>query len=90
MFGFKFTADECLQVKSLDASKGLNLGLTNAKDKWGHYSKTTVITFFKKKGGATALENTVVENSAVKRIVNGQVIIERDGVRYNVIGQVIK
>lgn len=39
---------------------------------------------------ATALENTVVENNAVKRIVNGQVIIERDGVRYNVIGQVIK
>ena len=39
---------------------------------------------------ATDIENVVVENNAVKRIVNGQVIIERDGVRYNVIGQVIK
>lgn len=90
LFGFEFTADECLKVKNLEESKGLNLGLTNAKDKWGHYSKTTVITFFKKKGGATGIENTVVDKAVVKRIVNGQVIIERDGVRYNVIGQVIK
>ena len=43
------------------------------------------------KGTATAIENAVVnENKAVKQIVNGQVIIIRNGVRYNVIGQVIE
>jgi len=92
LFGFEYTTDGYLKVKcpTFADSDGLYVALNQAKDAWGHYKNGVVITFFKKAGGATALENTVVENCAVKRIVNGQVIIERDGVRYNVIGQVIK
>ena len=42
-------------------------------------------------GTPTSIENAVVnENKAVKQIMNGQVIIIRNGVRYNVIGQVIE
>ena len=51
-----------------------------------------VIFGIKQVGGspATALEDVAVENTAVKQIINNQVIITRDGVRYNVIGQIVK
>ena len=38
----------------------------------------------------TALDNTAVENSAVKRLVNGQLLIERDGRIYNALGVEVK
>lgn len=38
----------------------------------------------------TALDNTMVANKAMKTIVNGQLVIVKDGVRYNALGQVIK
>ena len=41
-------------------------------------------------GPATALENIAVEGKAVKAIVNGQLIIIKNGVQYNAQGQVIK
>lgn len=41
-------------------------------------------------GPATALENIAVEGKAVKAIVNGQLIIIKNGVLYNAQGQVIK
>ena len=41
-------------------------------------------------GGATAIDNTAVEAKAVKTIENGMLIIEKAGVRYNVMGQVIR
>ena len=40
--------------------------------------------------GATALSNTEVENAVVKVIRNGQVLIVREGVTYNMMGQVIQ
>ena len=43
-----------------------------------------------KQGTATALENIAVEGKAVKAIVNGQLIIIKNGVQYNAQGQVIK
>lgn len=43
-----------------------------------------------KPGPATALENIAVEGKAVKAIVNGQLIIIKNGVQYNAQGQVIK
>lgn len=51
-----------------------------------------VIFGIKQVGGETptALEDVAVENTAVKQIINNQVIITRDGVRYNVIGQIVK
>ena len=42
------------------------------------------------KSEETALDNTTSELKAIKRIENGQLIIEKNGVRYNVTGQVIK
>ena len=41
-------------------------------------------------GPATALENIAVEGKAVKAIINGQLIIIKNGVQYNAQGQVIK
>ena len=42
------------------------------------------------KGPATALDNIAVEAKAIKMIKNGQLIIIKNGVQYNVQGQVIK
>ena len=39
---------------------------------------------------ATAISNTTVEGKAVKSIVNGMLVIEKAGVRYNVMGQIVK
>ena len=41
-------------------------------------------------GGGTAVENTVAEVKAVKILQNGQLFIEKNGVRYNVQGAVVK
>jgi len=51
-----------------------------------------VLFGIKQVGGETptALEDVTVENTAVKQIINNQVVITRDGVRYNVIGQIVK
>lgn len=38
----------------------------------------------------TAISNTTVEGKAVKSIVNGMLVIEKAGVRYNVMGQIVK
>ena len=38
----------------------------------------------------TAIDNTAVTNKAAKRLINGQVIIEHNGVRYNVLGAELK
>ncbi|MBR1995907.1 MAG: hypothetical protein IJ989_01465 [Paludibacteraceae bacterium] len=41
-------------------------------------------------GTSTDIENIAVEGKAVKAIVNGQLIIVKDGVKFNALGQVIK
>lgn len=38
----------------------------------------------------TAISNTAVEGKAVKSVVNGMLVIEKAGVRYNVMGQIVK
>ena len=45
---------------------------------------------FVAEGDATALINTDAEVKAVKRIVNGQLLIEKNGVLYNAQGNVVK
>ena len=42
------------------------------------------------KGPATALENIAVEGKAVKAIINGQLVIIKNGIQYNAQGQVVK
>lgn len=40
--------------------------------------------------GGTAIDNTAVEAKAVKRIVNGQLVIEREGKLFNALGAEVK
>ena len=42
------------------------------------------------KGSATAISKTAVEAKAVKRIVNGQLLIEKNGKFYNALGAEVK
>ena len=46
--------------------------------------------FYKDKGDATSIDNTVEAVKAVKVIENGQLIIIKNGIRYNVAGQMVK
>jgi hypothetical protein len=46
----------------------------------------TDIVLVPKDGGATAVENTTVSEKAVKTIVDGQIVIIKNGVRYNTLG----
>ena len=50
----------------------------------------TLTISIKGEGGATAISNTAVENKAVKRIVNGQLLIEKNGKTYNATGAEVK
>ena len=43
-----------------------------------------------KASGATALDNTIVSGKAVKRIVNGQLIIEKNGKIFNAQGTQVR
>ena len=46
--------------------------------------------YVQRNGDPTAIDNTVVGEKAVKLMENGQLIIIKNGVRYNVLGTVIK
>lgn len=50
----------------------------------------TLYAIWEVEGPATALENIAVEGKAVKAIVNGQLIIIKNGVQYNAQGAVVK
>lgn len=48
------------------------------------------VTITRPDGGATALDNTSDEVKAIKRIENGQLVIEKNGHLYNALGQEIR
>ena len=50
----------------------------------------TLYAIWEAEGPATALDNIAIESKVVKTIINGQLIIVKDGVQYNAQGQVIK
>ena len=50
----------------------------------------TLYAIWQVAGPATALENIAVEGKAVKTIINGQVLIIRDGKTFNMMGQEVK
>ena len=50
----------------------------------------TLYAIWKVEGPATALENIAVEGKAIKTIINGQVLIIRDGKTFNMMGQEVK
>ena len=49
-----------------------------------------VFTVYNDKGIATAIDNTVVSEKAIKMFENGQLIIIKNGVKYNALGSVIE
>ena len=53
---------------------------------WTFATNTLVITFPTNEG----IDNTAVENKAIKRIVNGQLFIEMNGVLYNAQGILVR
>ena len=55
---------------------------------WSYFSRNLVVTFPAK--SPTAIDNTAAETKAVKRIVNGQLVILRDGNTYTLTGQLVK
>ena len=78
------TLVECIydfDLSGVAAETILTLSSTNRFVVWGATYET---------GGATALDNTAIENKAVKTIENGMIIIEKAGVRYNVLGQIVR
>ena len=48
------------------------------------------VIFIEGNGSGTAVDNTVVKSEAIKRIENGMIIIEKNGVRYTVLGTQMK
>lgn len=55
---------------------------------WTYESKDLVVTF--PASTPTAIVNTGMENQSVKRIVNGQLVIERDGKFFNALGAEVR
>jgi hypothetical protein len=53
---------------------------------WTFATNTLVITFPRNEG----IDNTAVDNKAIKRIVNGQLVIEMNGVIYNAQGTIVR
>ena len=58
----------------------------NTKDKSTAAFNVTDIVLVPKDGGSTAVENTTVSEKAVKTVVDGQIVIIKNGVRYNTLG----
>ena len=54
------------------------------------YNDAVQVYFLKAEALSTAVDNITIDQNAVKFIENGQLFIVKDGVRYNVIGQVTK
>ena len=49
-----------------------------------------IFTVYNAKASATAIDNTVVSEKAIKMFENGQLIIIKNGVKYNALGSVIE
>ena len=60
---------------------------------WGvaEYNVTTPAAYYMfELSGEEAIDNTRLNNAAAKRLINGQLIIEKNGVQYNVLGSIVK
>ena len=69
-----------------------NYASNQARFRYYNKSGQQAVALYKQvaSGSTTALDNTAVEAKAVKSLQNGMLIIEKAGVRYNVMGQVIR
>lgn len=56
---------------------------------WTYASNVLTVTY-PDNGGGTGVDDTVVEGKAVKRMENGQLVIIKNGVKYNALGTEVK
>ncbi|MBQ7996586.1 MAG: Ig domain-containing protein [Paludibacteraceae bacterium] len=81
-------------VNKQNTANGVNANLrNNTTYGFACYATATggALSLYKKSNGsATAISNTAVETKAVKTLRNGILVIEKAGVRYNVMGQIIR
>ena len=88
--GAEFTRTNASQVLK-DEGENKNMKLTMDVDgdytfTWTFATSTLTITF----PAATGIENTAVESKAIKTYENGQLIVIKNGVKYNALGQIMK
>ena len=76
----------CTFVGWYDNAEGTGKAYTVIPAGWSG----TLYAIWEAEGPTTALDNIAVEGKAVKAIINGQLIIIKNGVQYNALGQVIK
>ena len=76
----------CTFVGWYDNAEGEGEAMTVLPAGWAG----TLYAIWKVEGPATALENIAVEGKAVKAIINGQLIIIKNGVQYNAQGAILK
>ena len=81
-------------VNKQNTTNGVNANLrNNTTYGFACYATATggALSLYKKSNGsATAISNTAVETKAVKTLRNGILVIEKAGVRYNAMGQIIR
>ena len=59
-------------------------------DNQAAFNITDIVLVMEEDGGATAIENTVMGEKAVKTFENGQLVIIKNGVKYNALGAEIR
>ena len=78
----KFNISEIISVASENDQKSLKFQFH--KEEGEAFNVTDIVLV--PKTNTTALENIVVESNTIKTIENGQIVIIKDNVRYNVLG----
>ena len=93
---YQFNREYCQQAENVNllGNSGRNFELVadvagNYIFTWSYFQRNLVVTF-PEKGGGTSIDNTDANTMAVKRIVNGQLVIEKNGKFYNALGAEVK
>ncbi len=84
---YKFPNNDNFYTVDSDHDGSVNIYFTNNyKEDWAAFGGYIYVEQDK----GTALDNTVDDKKAVKRIVDGQLVIEREGKRFNALGAEVK
>ena len=78
------------KVKSVTVNSGDALSVTNNEATFAMPAAAANVVAVFEEDSASALDNTAEEVKAVKVLENGMLIIEKNGIRYNAMGQIIR
>ena len=78
------------QVKFESAPSGAQIAIRYQGGNYWSSLYVDDLAITKLSGETTAITNTAVQNKAVKRVINGQVVILKNGLRYNILGTEVK